>query len=209
VILINGAQAKNVYWQVGSAATINGAGGGTMVGTIIANSGIVISTPGNMTITTLNGRALGLFASVTMVNTVINSPETAPKPTLSIAMPADTSRWHVVVGGTTAADVELVPGQGFLDIFNNGGFVSATEVGTGTIAIVNDGGVVTATNTGNGTMMITNTATAPVTVTNTGKGNVTVIASGSAPITLTHTGDEDYVYPTATVGIHRRLSLAR
>ena len=74
VILINGAQAKNVYWQVGSAATINGAGGGTMVGTIIASAGITFSTAGNVAITTLNGRALGLNASVTMVNTVINVP---------------------------------------------------------------------------------------------------------------------------------------
>jgi hypothetical protein len=31
VFLVNGAQAKNVYWQVGTAATINGiVGGGTM-----------------------------------------------------------------------------------------------------------------------------------------------------------------------------------
>ena len=74
VILINGAQANNVFWQVGSAATINGAGGGTMVGTIIAPAGITFSTAGNLTITTLNGRALGLNASVTMVNTVINVP---------------------------------------------------------------------------------------------------------------------------------------
>jgi len=74
VILINGAQAKNVYWQVGSAATINGAGGGTMVGTIIAQSGVTFSTAGNAIITTLNGRALALSASVTMVNTVINVP---------------------------------------------------------------------------------------------------------------------------------------
>jgi hypothetical protein len=74
VILINGAQAKNVYWQVGSAATINGAGGGTMVGTIIASAGVTFSTAGNVTITTLNGRALSLIASVTMVNTVINVP---------------------------------------------------------------------------------------------------------------------------------------
>ena len=37
VLLINGAQAKNVYWQVGSAATINAGGGGTMVGTIISS----------------------------------------------------------------------------------------------------------------------------------------------------------------------------
>ncbi len=74
IILINGAQAKNVFWQVGSAATINAAGGGTMVGTIIAYSGVVISTAGNVNIVTLNGRALGLNASVTMVNTVVNVP---------------------------------------------------------------------------------------------------------------------------------------
>jgi hypothetical protein len=74
IILINGAQAKNVFWQVGAAATINGAGGGTMVGTIIAAAGVTLSTSGNAAITTLNGRALGLNASVTMVNTVINVP---------------------------------------------------------------------------------------------------------------------------------------
>ncbi len=74
VILINGALAKNVFWYVGSAATINAAGGGTMVGTIIASSGVTFSTAGNAAITTLNGRALSLNASVTMVNTVINVP---------------------------------------------------------------------------------------------------------------------------------------
>jgi hypothetical protein len=74
VILTNGAQAKNVFWQVGSSATINAAGGGTMVGTIIASAGVTFSTAGNATITALNGRALGLNASVTMVNTVINVP---------------------------------------------------------------------------------------------------------------------------------------
>lgn len=74
IILVNGAQAKNVFWQVGSFATINAAGGGTMVGTIIASSGVSFSTPGNAAIVTLNGRALGLNASVTMVNTVINVP---------------------------------------------------------------------------------------------------------------------------------------
>lgn len=74
VILINGAQAKNVFWQVGSSATINAAGGGTMVGTIIASSAVSFSTVGNTTIVTLNGRAAGLNASVTLVDTVINVP---------------------------------------------------------------------------------------------------------------------------------------
>jgi len=74
VILVNGAQAKNVFWQVGSHATINAGGGGTMVGTIIASSGISTSTAGNVDIVTLNGRALALHASVTLVNTRINVP---------------------------------------------------------------------------------------------------------------------------------------
>lgn len=74
VILAGGAQAKNVFWQVGSAATINAAGGGTMVGTIISQAGVAFSTADNVAIVTLNGRALSLGASVTMVNTVINVP---------------------------------------------------------------------------------------------------------------------------------------
>src|SRR6202166_4175525 len=74
IILINGAQAKNVFWYVGSSATINAAGGGTMVGTIIASAGVSFSTAGNVALVTLDGRALALNASVTMVNTVINVP---------------------------------------------------------------------------------------------------------------------------------------
>ncbi|MFY9327651.1 MAG: ice-binding family protein [Georgfuchsia sp.] len=74
VKLINGAQAKNVFWQVGSFATINEGGGGTMEGTIISQAGASFSTPGNVTPVILNGRVLSLGASVTVVNTVINVP---------------------------------------------------------------------------------------------------------------------------------------
>jgi hypothetical protein len=74
IILVPPAQAKNVYWQVGSAATINAAGGGTMKGTIISQSGAAFSTVGNATVTTLDGRAISLGASVTLVNTVVNVP---------------------------------------------------------------------------------------------------------------------------------------
>jgi hypothetical protein len=75
VVLVNGAQAKNVYWQVGSFATINGIlGGGTMQGTIIAQTGASVSTAGVTAITTINGRVLSLGPSVTIVNTVINVP---------------------------------------------------------------------------------------------------------------------------------------
>lgn len=74
VILKNGALAKNVYWYVGSAATINGAGGGVMVGNILSYAGVTFSTQGNATQTVLNGRAISLNASVTLVNTTINVP---------------------------------------------------------------------------------------------------------------------------------------
>ena len=74
IVLIGGAQAKNVFWQVGTAATINGAGGGTMVGTILAQAGVSVSTAGNAAITTIDGRLVSLTASVTVVNTVVNIP---------------------------------------------------------------------------------------------------------------------------------------
>lgn len=74
VILINGAQPKNIFWQVGTSATINAAGSGTMAGTIIANTAITFSTAGTPPVTILNGRAISLSAGVTMVNTVINVP---------------------------------------------------------------------------------------------------------------------------------------
>lgn len=74
VKLINGGQAKNVFWYVGTSAVINGAGGGVMTGTIIASAGVTFSTAGNAAQTVLNGRAISLVASVTMVNTTINVP---------------------------------------------------------------------------------------------------------------------------------------
>ncbi|MCK9285122.1 MAG: ice-binding family protein [Rhodocyclaceae bacterium] len=80
VILIPPAQAKNVFWQVGTSAVINAPGGGTMVGTIITGGpppGIAFSTAGNATPVTLNGRAMTTTvtgASVTLVNTIINVP---------------------------------------------------------------------------------------------------------------------------------------
>ena len=78
VTFLNGVgNPNNVYWYVGTTAVINYAGGGVMVGNIIANSGVTLSSPANSTnpfLTVLNGRAISLVASVTMVNTTINVP---------------------------------------------------------------------------------------------------------------------------------------
>lgn len=76
VLLTNGAQAKNVFWYVPAGATIGT--GATMVGTMLADASITLSTTGGSpptaVITTLNGRAIALTAGVTMTNTVINVP---------------------------------------------------------------------------------------------------------------------------------------
>jgi hypothetical protein len=76
VILIGGANAANVYWAVGGlpGAVINYGGGGTMVGTIISQPGITVSSPGVAAVTTIIGRVIALDASTTLVNTVINLP---------------------------------------------------------------------------------------------------------------------------------------
>jgi hypothetical protein len=72
VRVINGGRAANVFWQVGSAGRIED--GSTMVGTIIAPAGVTFSTAGQTIQTTLTGRAIGLTAAVTLVNTTIVAP---------------------------------------------------------------------------------------------------------------------------------------
>ncbi|MDB6112936.1 MAG: hypothetical protein JWR69_4686 [Pedosphaera sp.] len=59
VILIGGAQAANVFWQVGTSATIGTTSG--MKGTILADQSISIQTGA-----TLQGRALARIAGVTL-----------------------------------------------------------------------------------------------------------------------------------------------
>ena len=205
VTLVNGAQAKNVFWQVGSAATINAAGGGTMAGTIIASSGISTSTSGNVNVVTLNGRALALHASVTLVNTTVNVPGSIAVPVepidpvippVVVVPPVVPATPGVTVTGTNAADVVATAATGgAINVQNNGGHVAVTENGTGSINITNNGQLVTVTNTGNGVVTLNNSCTAAVTVTNTGNGNITVNATGLLPITLTYADGLDHVYP--------------
>jgi type VI secretion system secreted protein VgrG len=88
VRLIGGAQPCNVFWQVGSSATIGTAT--TMVGTIMALASITMTTGA-----TLNGRALAQTGAVTLdTNRIIqpsgcgyNTPAAVPCPSVCVLPP--------------------------------------------------------------------------------------------------------------------------
>lgn len=63
--LINGAQAGNIFWQVGSSATLGV--NSSFSGTIMANTSITLNSGAS-----LNGRALALNGAVTMDSNTIN-----------------------------------------------------------------------------------------------------------------------------------------
>jgi hypothetical protein len=67
VSLINGAQACNVFWQVGSSATLGT--GTTFVGTIMADQSIT-----DIGGSTVYGRLLARVAAVTLNNTTVIRP---------------------------------------------------------------------------------------------------------------------------------------
>ncbi|MFY9717978.1 MAG: ice-binding family protein [Thermoplasmata archaeon] len=97
VILSDGAQAGNVFWQIGSSATI----GTTSVvqGTILASASITMNSG-----STLDGRALAESGDVTLADSTIVVPTTSTPTSYPVTftesgLPAATS-WAVTLGGT-------------------------------------------------------------------------------------------------------------
>ncbi len=67
VILAGGAQASNVFWQVGTSATLGT--NSTVIGTIMADQSISFTTGA-----TLNGRALARIGAVTLDTNIVTKP---------------------------------------------------------------------------------------------------------------------------------------
>ena len=84
IVLINGAQAKNVFIQVGSSATL---GINSIInGNIMAQASITVSAG-----VTINGRALALAAAITLDTNTITSPLFTPSSSSSSVSSASSS----------------------------------------------------------------------------------------------------------------------
>ncbi len=93
VALINGAQECNVFWQVGSSATLNGS---VFVGNVLALTTITLGDA-----VTVHGRALAQNGEVTLIN------DTFTQPTCDLSAPVTTTT--VGATTTTVAAVTTVP----------------------------------------------------------------------------------------------------
>jgi hypothetical protein len=100
VVLTNGAQACNVFWQVGSSATLGATS--TIAGHVIAQASV--STGAGSTV---NGQLIGITGAVTLGGTtVVNNGCTTPAPVAS-ATPAATPA--PVASATPAAPAATTP----------------------------------------------------------------------------------------------------
>jgi uncharacterized repeat protein (TIGR01451 family) len=76
VNLVNGAQASNVFWVVGSSATLGT--NSALQGNVLALTSITVTTG-----TTIDGRALAINGAVTLDTNTITAPNPAPSPSPS------------------------------------------------------------------------------------------------------------------------------
>jgi hypothetical protein len=116
VVLTNGAQACNVYWQVGSSATLGTAS--SFKGTILALTSITLTTGA-----TVEGRALARNGAVTLDSNVFTAPgcATGPPPTTGTSTETATA---------TSTTTSAAPGTS-----TSTPTVTATSTATGTATV--------------------------------------------------------------------------
>lgn len=167
VELLNGANPCNVFWQVGSSATL-----GTdsiFKGNILALTSITMTTGAN-----LEGRALARNGAVTLDSNTINSAACIPTLTNIILLPASV---NLNVGSTLQLNATCIDQFGFP--INNAS-ISYTSSNP-SIAIVNPTGLVTGVAPGSSTInAICSTST--TTVNKTSKITVKKVDQKSVPV---------------------------
>jgi len=100
VVLTGGAQAANVFWQVGSSATLNASS--IFVGTILAQASVSLGTGA-----ALNGRALARTGAVTLLSNAIVPPGPPVTggipPALSVACPGNAAQISIAYNSAVIA----------------------------------------------------------------------------------------------------------
>jgi hypothetical protein len=134
VILSGGAQAANVFWQVGSSATIGGSS--VFKGTIMANQSITMNTSA-----TMEGRALARNAAVTLDANTITIPNTGtPAMTLVSAAvvtgPYTAASGHTIYPATKIITVPLSGSMQFYRIRSNAASTITSITISGGIVVI-------------------------------------------------------------------------
>ncbi len=166
VNLINGAQSCNVYWQVGSSATLGTTT--SFAGTILANTSITANT-GDV----VDGRLLAANGAVTLDTDLITRPSCAsPAPTTTALTASPTS---VATGATTTltATVTGTSPTGTVEFFDG-----ATSLGTAPVT------------GGTATLTVSTLPAGDHSVTAVYSGDGANATSTSAPVTVTVGGPE-------------------
>ena len=104
VVLVNGAQASNVYWVVGSSATLGT--NSILEGNVLAQASITVTTG-----VSLDGRALARTAAVTLDTDTITVPTTIPAP-ITTTTSLTTSINPVPTGQPVTFTATVTPGTG-------------------------------------------------------------------------------------------------
>jgi hypothetical protein len=140
VILQNGAQAANIFWQVGSSATLGT--NSIFNGTIMAQASVTLTTGA-----ALSGRALARTGAVTLdTNTIGNPgpPTSGPPGALTIACPLTAAQLTVAynsllvsTGGTPPYTFSITgPLPSGLGLTPSTGAIAGTPLGLGTSTFV-------------------------------------------------------------------------
>ena len=205
VVLIGGAQAANVFWQVGSSATL-----GTYSifnGTIMAQASVSIATGA-----ALNGRALARTGAVTLdSNTGLNPgpPVTGGSPpALTVSCPQGNALVGVAynslvaaTGGTPPYTFSITPGSLPAGLSLNGstGAVTGTPTGSGGTSSFTTNALDSVSGTAtNGCSIIVAGAGSQADVSIAKTGRVTVVSGG---VNITYTIAVANAGPSSAAGV--------
>ncbi len=187
IIFINGAQACNVFWQVGSSATLGTAS--SFKGSILALTSITAQTNA-----VVEGRLLARNGQVSLDTNVVTTPVCNTTPTTSAppgtgtATPTVTPTETTTVTPTETTTATVTPTE------TTTATVTPTETTTATVTP-------TETTTATATVTPTETTTATATVTPTETVTATVTPTETVTVTATATPTETATAtatPTAT-----------